>query len=398
MILKSRFPKQNKMPRKAIAVYLVIVLLACAIPAFPVYADKISELEQKLNEAKEEKKETEGKINNSKNELEGLQNTTEGLKGELNTLNNNLTEVSNNLAELEVEITDKNAEIEQTQQELEEARRIEAEQYAAMKKRIQFIYEKQDYVLMETLFSSSHFSDLLNLSNYIESLSAYDRRQLDLFKQTRQDIEDKEAALQTEKEELDSLKADVKAEQSRVSGLVSQTSGKIAGYQSEIKQTEQEMKEYEEQLAQQQASIAEIQKELEEERRLSRLAAQSAWRDISEVTFAEGDRYLLANLIYCEAGNQPYEGQVAVGAVVMNRVMSSVFPDTVVGVIYQNKQFSPVASGRLALALSRDDATAACYQAADAAMSGQTTVGNCLFFRTPIEGLTGTQIGGHIFY
>ena len=398
MILKSRLPKQNKMPRKAIAVYMVIALLACAIPVFPVYADKVSELEQKLNEAKEEKKETEGKINNSKNELEGLQNTTEGLKGELNTLNNNLTEVSNNLAELEVEITDKNAEIEQTQQELEEARRIEAEQYAAMKKRIQFIYEKQDYVLMETLFSSSRFSDLLNLSNYIESLSAYDRRQLDLFKQTRQDIEDKEATLQTEKEELDRLKADVEAEQSRVSGLVSQTSGKIAGYQSEIKQTEQEMKEYEEQLAQQQASIAEIQKELEEERRLSRLAAQSAWRDISEVTFAEGDRYLLANLIYCEAGNQPYEGQVAVGAVVMNRVMSSVFPDTVVGVIYQNKQFSPVASGRLALALSRDDATAACYQAADAAMSGQTTVGNCLFFRTPIEGLTGTQIGGHIFY
>lgn len=398
MILKSRLPKQNKMPRKAIAVYMVIALLACAIPTFPVYADKVSELEQKLNEAKEEKKETEGKINNSKNELEGLQNTTEGLKGELNTLNNNLTEVSNNLAELEVEITDKNAEIEQTQQELEEARRIEAEQYAAMKKRIQFIYEKQDYVLMETLFSSSRFSDLLNLSNYIESLSAYDRRQLDLFKQTRQDIEDKEATLQTEKEELDRLKADVEAEQSRVSGLVSQTSGKIAGYQSEIKQTEQEMKEYEEQLAQQQASIAEIQKELEEERRLSRLAAQSAWRDISEVTFAEGDRYLLANLIYCEAGNQPYEGQVAVGAVVMNRVMSSVFPDTVVGVIYQNKQFSPVASGRLALALSRDDATAACYQAADAAMSGQTTVGNCLFFRTPIEGLTGTQIGGHIFY
>lgn len=377
---------------------MAIVLFACAIPSFPVYADKVSELEQKLNEAKEEKKQTEGKINESKNELEGLQNTTEGLKGELSTLNQNLTEVSNNLADLETKIADKNAEIEQTQQELEEAKETEAEQYAAMKKRIQFIYEKQDYILMETLFSSASFSDLLNRSNYIESLSAYDRKQLDLYKQTRQDIEDKEAALQAEKEELDSLKAEVEAEQSRVSGLVSQTSGKIAGYQSEIAQTEEEMRAYEEQLAQQQASIAEIQKQLEEERRLSRLAAQSAWRDISEVTFAEGDRYLLANLIYCEAGNQPYEGQVAVGAVVMNRVMSSVFPDTVVGVIYQNKQFSPVASGRLALALSRDDATAACYQAADAAMSGQTTVGNCLFFRTPIDGLTGTQIGGHIFY
>ena len=144
--------------------------------------------------------------------------------------------------------------------------------------------------------------------------------------------------------------------------------------------------------------IAKLQAELAEERRLSQLAAQSAWRDISEVTFADGDRYLLANLIYCEAGNQPYEGQVAVGAVVINRVLSSVFPDTVVGVIYQNKQFSPVASGRLALALAEDHATAACYRAADEAMAGATTVGNCLFFRTPIDGLTGTQIGGHIFY
>lgn len=107
------------------------------------------------------------------------------------------------------------------------------------------------------------------------------------------------------------------------------------------------------------------------------------------MTFADGDRYLLANLIYCEAGNQPYEGQVAVGAVVINRVLSSVFPDTVVGVIYQNKQFSPVASGRLALALAEDHATAACYRAADEAMAGATTVGNCLFSERPLTVLPG---------
>jgi hypothetical protein len=57
-----------------------------------------------------------------------------------------------------------------------------------------------------------------------------------------------------------------------------------------------------------------------------------------------------------------------------------------------------VASGRLDLALAANKATASCYRAADEAMSGATNVGNCLFFRTPIPGLTGTQIGGHIFY
>ena len=92
------------------------------------------------------------------------------------------------------------------------------------------------------------------------------------------------------------------------------------------------------------------------------------------------------------------EGQVAVGAVVINRVLSSRYPQTVTGVIYQRSQFAPVGDGHLASALANNKATASCYQAADVAMGGTTNVGNCLYFRTPIPGLTGLQIGGHIFY
>ena len=379
-----------------IAVLLSVALLVCAIPT-TVYAD-VKDTEEKLNRAKEEKEKTEDALDDTKEELSGLQETTEGLKGELSNLNSELTAVSNNLADLEQQIETKEGEIEQTGKELEEAKAVETAQYEAMKKRIQFMYEKRDYVVLEMFFGSASFSEMLNRSDYIEQLSAYDREQLTLYQETRAGIEQKEAELIAEKEDLDALKVKVEAEKSRVAGLVSQTSGKISDYQHQISDTEAEMIAYEKQLEEQNNNIAQLQKQLEEERRLSALAAKSKWRDISEISFADGDRYLLANLIYCEAGNQPYEGQVAVGAVVMNRVMSSVFPDTVVGVIYQNKQFSPVASGRLALALAEDHATAACYKAADAAMSGQTTVGNCLFFRTPIEGLTGTQIGGHIFY
>ena len=387
----------RRVKKKSIAVFMATVLLVCAFP-ITVYADKISELEEEINKKNEEKEQTENEINEKKNELEGLNATAEGLKGQLNKLNADLTTVSNNLAELEEKIEVKNAEIETTEKELEEARKVEEEQYAAMKKRVQFMYEKRDFVMLEMLFSSASFSDFLNRNDYIEQLSAYDRKQLDKFKETRQEIEEKEAQLVREKEELDELRDQVEEEQSHVAGLVNQTSGKISSNQNEISQTEAEMLEYEKELEAQKNDLANLQAQLAEERRLSALAAQSAWRDISEISFAEGDRYLLANLIYGEAGNQPYEGQVAVGAVVMNRVMSSVFPDTVVGVIYQNKQFSPVASGRLALALQENHATDACYRAADAAMAGQTTVGSCLFFRTPIEGLTGTQIGGHIFY
>lgn len=382
--------------KQCIAVLTAIALLFCAVPT-TVYAD-VKDTEEKLNQAKEERDKTQEAMGETKEELEGLQAAAEGLKGQLGSLNTSLTEVSNNLAELEKQIDEKNADIEKTGKELEEAKATEEAQYEAMKKRIQFMYEKQDYVLLEMLFSTASFSDLLNRSDYIEQLSAYDRKQLVLYQETRAEIEEKEAQLLTEKEELDGLKAKAEAEQSRVAGLVSQVSGKINSTEREISSAEAEMIAYEQRLQEQNNSIAKLQKQLEEERRLSQLAARSTWRDISEISFADGDRYLLANLIYCEAGNQPFEGQVAVGAVVMNRVMSSVFPDTVVGVIYQKRQFSPVGSGRLALALAEDHATAACYRAADEAMKGATTVGNCLFFRTPIEGLTGIQIGGHIFY
>ena len=382
--------------RQRIAACVAMAVLLCAVPT-TAYAD-VKDTEKKLNEAKEEKKKTEDALNSTREELDDLEETTEGLKGQLNSLNNSLAEVSDNLAELEKRIEEKQAQIEQTGRELEEAKRVEQEQYAAMKKRIQFMYEKRDYILLEMLFGSASFSELLNRNDYIEQLSVYDREQLTLYQEIRAGIEETEARLIGEKEELDELRIEVEAEQSRFAGLVGQTSGKLSNYQHLMSEAEQEMLAYEQKLAEQNNNIAELQKQLEEERRLSLLAAQSAWSDISEISFAEGDRYLLANLIYCEAGNQPFEGQVAVGAVVMNRVMSSVFPDTVVGVIYQNKQFSPVASGRLALALAENYATPACYQAADQAMKGATTVGSCLFFRTPIEGLSGKQIGGHIFY
>ena len=341
-----------------IALGFAAVLLLCARP-MNAYADndKIAALEDQINKKKEEQEQTRNEIDERKDELEELGETTEGLKGQLNSLNASLTEVSNNLAMLESEIEIKNLEIDKALEELSEARQTEDQQYEAMKKRVKFMYEKRDFMIFEMLFGAESLADFLNHAEYIEKLSAYDRKKLDEFEAARQEVELAKAKLEEEREALEELRVSVEEEQERYSGLVNQTSGKISTYQQEMSQTEAEMLEYERKLQEQKNDIAKLQEELAEERRLSQLAAQSAWRDISEITFAEGDRYLLANLIYCEAGNQPYEGQVAVGAVVMNRVMSSVFPDTVVGVIYQNRQFSPVASGRLALALSENHAT-----------------------------------------
>lgn len=376
----------------------VILILALLLPAVPFTSNATSTTKQQLEEEERKKQETESKLNDAKENIDELKEEQNTLKGELSKLNNQLSEVSSNLAELEDQISTKELEIDVTEQALDDAMQIEEEQYEAMKKRIQFMYESRDFMLLEMLMEAGSFAEFLNYNDYIEQLSKYDRKMLEEYQETIVLIEDEKIRLQEEKEELESLKAQAEVQKSRVAGLVSSTSGSISAYSDQISDEEAAAIAYEAEIKKQEENIEYLQQKLAEEIRLSQLSAASAKRDISEVSFADGDRYLLANLIYCEAGAEPYDGQVAVGAVVINRVLSSVYPDTVVGVIYQNKQFSPVASGRLALALAEGRATADCYRAADEAMAGVTNVGNCVYFRTPVEGLSGTQIGGHIFY
>lgn len=375
---------------------LLVVSIALLLRPLPVMATQTTK--QQLEEAKEKKKQSQNELDNTKENIAEMNEEKSSLQGQLNTLNNQLTEVSNNLAEIEEQIGDKENEIENTQTELAAAKTTEEQQYASMKKRVQFIYEKQNFMLLDMLLGATSFSGFLNQNNYVESLSAYDRQKFQEYIETRKLIEEKEKTLEEEMDQLEEYQVKQQAEQSRVNGLVSQTSGSIKQYANDISDAEAKAEELEKQIKAQENDIKILEAKLAEEMRMSKLAASSSWRDISEVSFAEGDRYLLANLIYCEAGAEPYEGKVAVGAVVINRVLSSVYPDTVVGVIYQNKQFSPVASGRLALALAEGRASASCYQAADEAMKGYSNVGSCVYFRTPVPGLSGTVIGGHVFY
>ena len=110
----------------------------------------------------------------------------------------------------------------------------------------------------------------------------------------------------------------------------------------------------------------------------------------------QNDISMLAALIECESGGEIYEGKLAVGSVVMNRVRSSYFPNSLVEVIYQSGQFSPVASGRFATVLSRG-ASEECVRAASEVLSGNITL-NCLYFRRNTGTIQGTVIGNHVFY
>ncbi|MED9807268.1 MAG: cell wall hydrolase [Lachnospiraceae bacterium] len=386
--------KKAALRKAKIALWMAVVLFACSVPSFS-YAVTTQD---RLNEALKDKDEIKDRLDSKNDHIDDLKDTEAGLQADLKDLNAQMTAVSSKLEELEGQIADKEEAIRITGEEIEEAKKTEAWQYDCMVKRIQYMYESGETDYLELLFSAQSFSDFLNYSDYFSAIADYDENMMAEYEATRQRIEEEEAKLLQEKADLDDLYLAAETEKSKVSGLISQTNSNIQKYGDKIATAEEEARAYEAELKKKEEDIATLKKIIEQEKALSAAAAKATWRDISEVTFADGDKKLLANIIYCEAGAEPYAGKLAVGAVVINRVLSSKYPDTVVGVIYQKSQFSPVASGRYELALAVDKANADCYKAAEEAMSGVTNVGSCLYFRTPIDGLTGIAIGGHIFY
>lgn len=384
--------------RRLTAVLTIILVIQSVSSASNVVVVQATSTQQKIDQTQQEKNELEGKLDKTQENLEGLKGEHNTLKGELNNLNTQLTKVSENLDSLEKQIREKEQDIADTQAALEEAKATEAWQYNNMVTHIKFMYERKEKNVAASLLSMNSFADMLNAAYYFEKIAGYDQLKMTEFKENRQLIEEQEARLQADRAELENLKVAAEAEKNKVSGLISQTANTMSQYADQISEAEEKAKAYEDEIKKKEEDLTYLQEKLREEIAMSQAAANATWRDISEVSFSEGDRALLANLIYCEAGGEPYPGQLAVGSVVINRVLSSKYPDSVVGVIYQNKQFSPVGSGRLDLALANNRATARCYQAADEAMSGVTNVGTCVYFRTPVEGLSGISIGGHIFY
>ena len=146
----------------------------------------------------------------------------------------------------------------------------------------------------------------------------------------------------------------------------------------------------------------------EEQAELARIAEEEAAKkaaQVTEVTTVQNaaveasvdDVTLLAAIIQCEAGNEVYEGQLAVGAVIMNRVRSGGYPSTVHDVIYQKSQFPPAGAGTVASVVARGPKQS-CLQAAQEALNGTDNTGGATCFRRASSGHAGVVIGNHVFY
>lgn len=144
---------------------------------------------------------------------------------------------------------------------------------------------------------------------------------------------------------------------------------------------------------------------IEEERAAQEKQAQEEVAQTTQTTTVQNeavsasvdDVTLLAALIQCEAGNESYEGQLAVGAVVMNRVRSGAYPGSIYDVIYQRGQFPPAGKGMVAQ-IAANGPKASCVQAAQEALSGADNTGGATCFSRASSGRAGVVIGNHVFY
>ena len=357
---------------------------------------------------------TQDKLNNTADRIDALQQQKEDKENELAGLNDYKTKLTGDLGELDTQLYNISVELDHYAEQITDADNKIAEketdiaameeksdrQYEDMKKRIKYSYENGQDSVFTILLSSDSIADFLNRSEYATAITNYDRKMLDSYVATLHEIETQKAELEASREELTALQQQEEDKKEQVGTLIAEKQNMIQSANEQINEASDALADYENELEQQRAYEAQLeeQKAKEDAARLEEIRRQEAQENLNNVTIvpAEGDEALLAAIIECEAGGESYEGKLAVGSVVMNRVASSYFPNTVVGVIYQGGQFSPVASGRYATVLARG-AESSCVQAARDVLAGNRTIG-ALYFRRNTGTIEGTVIGNHVFY
>lgn len=301
----------------------MICSLAIVLSVFPVFAD---------NE-----------------EIESLENETSALESELQGINEDILALSEEISSTEMQVEMLNGEIARTTDELKEAQANEEQQYEDMKARIKYMYEHGNATLLELLFSAENMTDFLNKADFIENLSQYDRNALEELKGIHQQIEDEQKTLQTQQASLTELQDQLQSQQASLQAKADETSTNLADVQARLEQAREE-------------EAARIAAEEEARRKAAEEAAASVNNGSGSNSSGGGydnsvinggginastdDVTLLAAIIQCEA-YQTYDALLAVATVIMNRVESPRFPNSISGVVYASGQFEPVITGRL---------------------------------------------------
>lgn len=377
--------------KKLVAVMLSAGILISSYGIFDLRAASIDDMQQQQQELEEQG--------------DALRQEQDNLNGTMTDLNSNLGSLSATMTSIQEEIEAKQNEIAEAETALEQAQADADAQYEAMKLRIQFSYENGGAFSWTMLFESDGIVDFINRASYMSDIAQSDRELLTLYQETLESVELQKAQLEMEKEELLAKQDELEVNKTQLLNSISQVASSINANQQALEENSSQAEE----LAARIAEAEEIEARLEAQK-AAEAAAQLAQAQAMEAEMAQSggtsgtpvvaqtsEAELLAALIYCEAGGESYAGQVAVGSVVVNRVNSTYFPNSITDVIYQSGQFTPAASGKLALVLENGLTTDSCRNAANQVIGGSVS-GNWLFFCVNTGSVEGTVIDHQVFY
>ena len=352
--------------RKRIGKTVVAVTLAGSMAVTPVFAAPAKESEKQTKESS------------------------------VSDLQSELERVMAKMADLETKLIAKGEEIQKASKELQQAEEKSAKQYEDMKTRIKYMYENGNASLLEMLFSAKNMTDFLNKADFIENLSDYDRQALTQLQDIHQEIADQKEDLENQQASMQSLSEQLKSKQTELQAKAVATSTDLDTVNAKLKKAKEE----------EAARLA-------EEARQRAAAEAAAKKDnagqvdgtgggtitTGGTTVSADDLTLLAAIIQCEA-HYNYESMLAVATVIMNRVESSRFPNSISGVVYANGQFAPVWTGSLKRVLSQGPGTLSRQVAQDAINGSRlAAVSDCYFFLyAPSTSRSGVVIGDNVFF
>lgn len=327
-------------------------------------------------------------VNVAGDTLDELEGQRRELSSDVAELNDRLQIISDSLSETQMKIDEKNNEIATTQEEIDSLTQLAQEQRDAMAKRIQYTYENGNASYIELLFEAESFADFMNRAEYVRTIHDYDREQLKAYQTTLVSLAEEQTALEAARWELEESLLAHKAAKEEAETL-------LAGIQTKIAETDEQIASAQEEEDRQNQTENPGNGNTADEN-TNNPPLNNSQPDNPPSNVSSSDLALLAAIIECEAGGEGYEGRIAVGSVVLNRVDSPYFPNTILEVLYQKNQFSPIASGKFAKVLARG-AEPSCVQAANEVLNGTRSL-DCLYFRLNNGQFDGIVIGNIVFF
>lgn len=345
--------------------------------------------------------------------VDSLEKQTNGLQNQLDSLNQDLTSLSAEITDLASKIEDTDASVQKAELDLAATKLDEQLQYDAMKKRIKYMYETGNTSLLQIIFSSESMGDFLNKAEFVKNITEYDRNMLDELQKVHELVAKKDSDLKAEQASLAEMKTNLDQQEQELNDKISSTSGELQASSEALAKAKEAQAAAAAALKKKQEEEAAAEKQKQEEAAnaaASNTSGSSGNTDsgssggnttitVPDTPAATTDLVLFAAILQCEAGGYNYDGILAVATVIMNRVESPAYPNTISGVVYQSGQFAPTWDGSLSRVL-QSGPVSLCYQVAQEALGGArlASVSGCYQFRSASTGMSGINVGGNVFF